>query len=170
MLLPKFQKLEQLVVLVKCFVAGLGLLCDPAFGGLGSYSIFCLCVSLLQHQAEDAATLEELLLKFFCFWGREFNSDALGVSLHNGGSFFVKSSRSSPDFRCSLVIEDPLDWHNNIGRPTYRWEGAIFVVVVSFLKKASRLRIARTILQRRRDAGENQLRRSTLVLNKAAKI
>lgn len=141
-LLARFALLEPLVVLVKCLVAGLGL-SDPARGGLGSYSVVCLCVAFLQHRAEQNVlapepSLASLLAAFLRLWGSQFNSASLGVSLHAGGSFFRKSTRGTADFQTALVLEDvskfslcmclnfssfsqPLDLANNVARATSRW-------------------------------------------------
>ncbi len=123
-ILPRFQDLEPLLFLVKCFVSGLDKLNDPSKGGLGSYSIFCLVVSFLQHNnelEELQGDLSRLFRGFMKFWGSIFNSAALGVSLHAGGSFFAKNERVSADFRTALVLEDPLDALNNVSRATHRW-------------------------------------------------
>jgi non-canonical poly(A) RNA polymerase PAPD5/7 len=110
-----------LIKVVKYYLNGFSQLCDPACGGLGSYSVFCLCVSFLQHRDPSASeSVSELLMAFFRFWGREFNSEELGVALLDGGSFFSKSSRSE-DFHGPLALEDPLDADNNVGRATRKW-------------------------------------------------
>ena len=119
--LAQFRHGEMLIKVVKFYLSGFPQLCDPACGGLGSYSVFCLAVSFLQHRdPSHAQSASELLLAFLHFWGREFNSDALGVSLLDGGSFFAKGGRGE-DFHGPLALEDPLDENNNVGRATHRW-------------------------------------------------
>ncbi len=112
---------DMLIRVVKYYLNGFPKLCDPSCGGLGSYSIFCLCVSFLQHQeAGPPVEAGQSCKAFFGFWGQSFNSDVLGVSLLNGGSFFAKKTHGE-DFHGPLTLEDPLDSTNNISRATHRW-------------------------------------------------
>ena len=55
--------------------------------------------------------LGTLLLEFFELYGRNFNYDAIGISIRGGGSYFLKRSRGwmKSDRPFMLCIEDPQD-------------------------------------------------------------
>ncbi|KAJ2905613.1 DNA polymerase sigma [Zalerion maritima] len=68
--------MQPLVLIIKHFLAMRGLN-EPVNGGIGGFSVICLVVSMLQHdasiQAGQPGQAGELLMKFFRLYGIEFN-------------------------------------------------------------------------------------------------
>ena len=120
---------------------------DPAIGGLGSLSAAILLISYLQHNPDRFKSLTLSLSSFFEFFGEQFNSNVLGISILHGGSFFVKASRGECFSSSVLAIEDPCDPHgNNVARATNQWR----TIRRSFALAASRLRQGRFVEDQRK--------------------
>jgi non-canonical poly(A) RNA polymerase PAPD5/7 len=115
--LGELPALRPLVLVVKSFLSQRSM--NEVFtGGLGSYSIVCLCISFLQQhpkirrgEIDPSKNLGVLVMEFFELYGVHFNYQDVGISLRDGGTYFNKSSRGWSDFRNSglLSIEDPAD-------------------------------------------------------------
>ena len=67
-----------------------------------------------------APVLGEMLLRFLKFYGSEFNSDLLGVSVRIGSWFAI--NRALAMFVDPVVIPDPVDETNNVGRNCFRFQ------------------------------------------------
>jgi non-canonical poly(A) RNA polymerase PAPD5/7 len=108
---------RQLIVVVKAFLSQRSM--NEVFtGGLGSYAVICLVISFLQvHpklrrcELDPEQNLGTLLIEFFELYGRNFNYDAVGVSIRQGGFYFDKDRRgwTRPGQRYLLSLEDPQD-------------------------------------------------------------
>ncbi|KZV85535.1 Nucleotidyltransferase, partial [Exidia glandulosa HHB12029] len=98
-------------------------------GGLGSYSTVCLLVNFLQMhpkirsgEIRPEENLGTLLIEFLELYGHLFNTENVGVSLRDGGSYFSKSSRGWVDSRQPflLSIEDPQDASNDVSKGSFQ--------------------------------------------------
>ena len=107
---------------------------DTFRGGVGSFLLQLLVVSNLQHPPAAAAArpandtravrgnLGVLLLHFFEVFGLHFNYRKVGISLTDGGSFYVKERRGwgRDDEPGSLSVENPLDPSQDVGEKAFR--------------------------------------------------
>ncbi|KAG8190973.1 hypothetical protein JTE90_010833 [Oedothorax gibbosus] len=115
--------LSKLVLVLKQFLLQRDLN-EVFMGGISSYSLILLTISFLQHLKNEPEkdNLGKLLIMFFELYGRHFNYTNTGISIKNGGAYFVKTDFNSlTDMnRISvLCIEDPLLPGNDIGRSSY---------------------------------------------------
>ncbi|KAK9479805.1 hypothetical protein V1514DRAFT_277761 [Lipomyces japonicus] len=119
--------LKELVLVVKYFLAKRDLNSVPD-GGLGGFAVICMAYSFLQMHPKVASNeikakdnLGVLLIQFFELYGKNFNYDAVGISVNDKGSYFDKNRDKLLQSRSkySLVIRDPNDATNNISRSTY---------------------------------------------------
>ena len=85
-------------------------------GGIGSFALFLLIVSFLQHHEgiRKGTSLSSLLVDFCELYGCEFNYYSAGICVLEGGSYFDKERRgwfngSQPHL---LSIQDPCDPDN----------------------------------------------------------
>ncbi|KAJ2498617.1 hypothetical protein GGH96_004173 [Coemansia sp. RSA 1972] len=97
-------------------------------GGMGSYAITLLVVSLLQMHPRirsgglDASkNLGVLLIEFFELYGKRFNYDTVCVSVRENGCYLNKRNKTffSPTQPYLLAIEDPCDTSNDVTKGTY---------------------------------------------------
>lgn len=110
-----FSQLSLLIRVVKYWLIGC-MMNDPFLGGLGSYGVTCLAICHIQHNYREGMSVAELVKSFFHFFSVLFNSDVVGISLLNGGSFFKKADRGFAFQDSALAVEDPVDITNNITR------------------------------------------------------
>lgn len=77
-----------LVSVIKQFLLLRGLNEVPT-GGLGGFSITCLVTSLLQHipHGHVQANVGDLLMDFFCLYGKHFDYEKVGVRMNPPGYF-----------------------------------------------------------------------------------
>jgi non-canonical poly(A) RNA polymerase PAPD5/7 len=66
-------------------------------GGLGSFGICAMVTSFLQMHPRiqlghigQMENLAILLIEFFDFYGKRFNYDKVGISIRDGGRYFIK--------------------------------------------------------------------------------
>lgn len=124
---PQSIALRALVLLTKLFLSQRSMN-EVYTGGLGSYSIVCLCISFLQMhpkiryaQIDPNKNLGVLVMEFFELYGWYFNYEEVGISLRDGGNYYSKRARGWVDGwggsnyggrgqgRGMLSIEDPAD-------------------------------------------------------------
>lgn len=115
--LAELPALRSLVLIIKSFLSQRSM--NEVFtGGLGSYSIVCLAISFLQMhpkirrgEIDPSKNLGVLVMEFFELYGRYFNYNEVGISLHDGGTYYNKAQRGWLDYRNPylLSIEDPGD-------------------------------------------------------------
>ncbi|XP_055929315.1 terminal nucleotidyltransferase 4A-like [Argiope bruennichi] len=116
--------LPKLVLVLKQFLLQRDLN-EVFMGGISSYSLILLTISFLQHlkHEPDKNNLGKLLIMFFELYGRHFNYRSTGISIKNGGAYFIKddflSSMTDGNRPSILCIEDPLLPGNDIGRSSY---------------------------------------------------
>ncbi|XP_054709824.1 terminal nucleotidyltransferase 4B-like isoform X2 [Uloborus diversus] len=116
--------LPKLVLVLKQFLLQRDLN-EVFMGGISSYSLILLTISFLQHIKcnGEGDNLGKLLIMFFELYGRHFNYHNTGISVKNGGAYFIKedflSSMSDGNRPSILCIEDPLLPGNDIGRSSY---------------------------------------------------
>ncbi|KZP01169.1 Nucleotidyltransferase [Calocera viscosa TUFC12733] len=117
-----------LVMVIKAFLLQRGLN-EPFSGGFGSYTVICMVVSFLQmhpkvrrREIDPKRNLGVLLLDFLELYGRLFNYSEVGISVRNGGSYFLREQRgwAGQDFRTGsrmqISVEDPVDANNDIAK------------------------------------------------------
>ncbi|KAF3104007.1 hypothetical protein TWF102_003387 [Orbilia oligospora] len=125
-----FPEMPKLALLLKQFLAIRGIN-EPFNGGLGSFSLICMIVSMLQlmpeassgnwHEGENVA-LGRALMEFLDLYGSKFNTETTGIKVREPG-YFKKSKRRdffNPGKPYLLAIEDPNDPTNNISKASYR--------------------------------------------------
>ncbi|KAJ1870568.1 hypothetical protein LPJ55_004565 [Coemansia sp. RSA 990] len=97
-------------------------------GGMGSYAITLLAVSLLQMHPriksgglDPSRNLGVLLIEFFELYGKRFNYDNVCVSVLDNGCYLDKRQKSFYNYTQSylLAIEDPCDTSNDVTKGTY---------------------------------------------------
>ncbi|KAJ2850427.1 hypothetical protein IWW36_001917 [Coemansia brasiliensis] len=97
-------------------------------GGMGSYAITLLAVSLLQMHPrirsgglDPSKNLGVLLIEFFELYGKRFNYDNVCVSVLDNGCYLDKRQKSFYNFTQTylLSIEDPCDTSNDVTKGTY---------------------------------------------------
>ncbi|KAL0571646.1 hypothetical protein V5O48_010319 [Marasmius crinis-equi] len=113
--LAKMDALRPLVLVLKSFLNQEGL-SDPATGGLGSYSLICMCISFLQlnpgkrsreciDSPMESGSLGILLTDFLMYYGAEFPYNDSYISVSEG-KLLPKSSvdwiKDSPELRISI--------------------------------------------------------------------
>lgn len=128
----KFSCLRHLVMPIKQFLA-FRKLNDVSVGGIGGYSIICTVVSFLSLHPRIASgmidpmkNLGPLLIEYFELYGKKFNFDRVALRMDPSRVCYVSKSQipelcnSGPrPVPHALVIEDPDDPSNNLGRSTY---------------------------------------------------
>jgi DNA polymerase sigma len=97
-------------------------------GGLGSYSVICLCISHIQMhpkvqrgEIDPSSNLGVLFLEFLELFGKNFGYDEVGISIRGRGSYFRKAARGWKEDRnpFRLSIEDPGEASNDISKGSY---------------------------------------------------
>lgn len=122
-MLGQYPEAKPLVIVVKYFLQQREMH-EPYHGGLGSFATTLLVISFLQHHPiyttrphERAVTgLGKLLVDFFRYYGCCFNYHRCGISLDNGGFYFVRKQQSVVDGgrpQNQVIIEDPGNKANN---------------------------------------------------------
>ncbi|GKY96529.1 hypothetical protein MPSEU_000612500 [Mayamaea pseudoterrestris] len=132
-MLQSLPPLRPLTICLKYFLASRELH-QPYTGGIGSYMLQLMIVSLLQHRARDAANfrrpciecLGSLLLEFFALYGQDFNFVTTGISVRHDGFYFPKGVQSKkevfwqPQRPFSCAIENPLETTMDVGQTSFR--------------------------------------------------
>ncbi|KAK7019515.1 hypothetical protein R3P38DRAFT_2631942 [Favolaschia claudopus] len=165
--------LRALVLLTKLFLSQRNMN-EVYTGGLGSYAIVCLVISFLQMHPkirmghiDPDRNLGVLVVDFFELYGRRFNYEEVGISLRDGGSYFVKRQRGwgwneswggGGRKGGMLSIEDPGDPTNDISSGSYNFQtvkknlaGAHEILTATIYMRSG-------ILQARRDGTAFSLR------------
>ena len=60
--------------------------------------------------------ISQLLIHFLEFYGSKFDEKKVGILVNRGGCYYPFNSISE----CPIVIKDPLNIENNVGKNTYR--------------------------------------------------
>lgn len=121
-----------LTLVLKHFL-GMRSLNEVFHGGLGSYSIMCLVISFLQNHPlvqsgliRAHENLGVLLIELFELYGRNFNAEEVGITVKQGGGYFLKEDRgwvneAKPHL---LAMEDPQNSDNDISKGSFAY-GAV---------------------------------------------
>lgn len=99
-------------------------------GGLSSYAVMCLVISFLQMHPliqggliRPHENLGVLLMEFFELYGRNFNSEVVGISVLQGGAYISKEDwgwvqEAKPHL---LSIADPQNTENDISKGSFAY-------------------------------------------------
>lgn len=121
--------LRELVLIVKQFLA-VRKLNEVHVGGLGGFSIICLCYSFLKlhprlstNDIDAQENIGCLLIEFFELYGYNFGYDKVALAFASETEPIYVSKSSNPDLMgrnpFSLAIQDPHDPSNNISRGSF---------------------------------------------------
>lgn len=91
---------------------------SPYQGGLSSYGVVIMIVAYMNFFSLQNAwvNISQLLMHFLEFYGSKFDENKVGILVNRGGSYYPFNSISE----CPIVIKDPLNIENNIGKNSYR--------------------------------------------------
>lgn len=126
--LDRYPEAKYIITVIKYFLKQRGLN-DTYSGGIGSFLLFCMVVSSLQHHAAhrqdrkyyNRYTLAHYLVHFFKLYGDEFNYEVVGISIKGEGSYFKKNSRNwyyqeKPGY---LSVECPQNLDVDLGKNSF---------------------------------------------------
>lgn len=127
----KYPCLPILLTLVKQFLAMRGLN-EVYQGGLGSFTLTCLIISLIQQlpsvvsgEVDPSTNLGVILLEFLELYGKRLKTNRVGIRVDDQNPcYFRKSELHPPPYpkpqdETLLVIQDPNALDNNISRSSY---------------------------------------------------
>ncbi|CUS07231.1 unnamed protein product, partial [Tuber aestivum] len=129
----QFPAMPILLTVIKQFLAMRGLN-EVYLGGLGSFSVTCLIVSMLQmHPGAASGGMDPrrhlgiMLLEFLELYGKNFNTETLGICVDSRKpSYFRKNDvfpviqrGATPPQTDLLCIQDPNNAENDISRSSY---------------------------------------------------
>lgn len=98
--------------------------CNDGLGILTIWnSVFCSRSLRVRREDQQGGLLSQKILRFLYFYGYTLNSDTIGLSVMNGGSFFNKEDHDFYDEKRSflLSIENPFDNELDVGKGSYRY-------------------------------------------------
>lgn len=153
--LEHFPALRPLILIVKSYLNQRGMN-EVYKGGLGSYSIICMAISFLQMhpkvrlgEIDPSENLGVLLVEFFELYGFFFNYNHIGISINNGGSYFLKLQKGWYDMSKPwlLSIVDPTDDTNDVSRGSFQMlrlrqtlAGAALILTTRLLEVSEQIR------------------------------
>lgn len=144
-----------LVLLVKHYLSIRGLN-EPYSGGLGSFSVTCLVISLLQllpsvrsGRIDPRLHLGVMLLEFLELYGKNFNTEIVGIRVdEDAPGYFLKKdlfdTQDRPTKSYQLVIQDPNNPINDVSRSSH----AIRLILSCFSDAYDELVAQMTLLDR----------------------
>jgi non-canonical poly(A) RNA polymerase PAPD5/7 len=99
--LERYPEAKYIIFVVKYFLKQRGLN-DTYSGGIGSFLLFCMVISALQHHPAHRQdrkyysryTLAHYLVAFFKLYGEDFNYEMVGISIKGEGRYFQKASKN----------------------------------------------------------------------------
>lgn len=115
--IKEYVHLKELTLCIKKLLSCKGLN-SPYQGGLSSYAVVIMIVAYMNFFSIQNAwvNISQLLMHFFDFYGNKFDENKVGILVSRGGWFYPFNSLSD----WPIVIKDPLNIENNIGKNTYR--------------------------------------------------
>lgn len=126
--LGKYPEVKYLVCVLKYFLKQRALN-ETYNGGVGSFLLFSLVVSSVQHHPSrrsdsgnyERYSLAHYLLHFFKLYGDLFNFERVGISLRKQGYYFDKRAKGwiLSERNCLLSVECPQNKDNDLGRNSY---------------------------------------------------
>jgi non-canonical poly(A) RNA polymerase PAPD5/7 len=145
-IIEEYPFIRPIIILLKYFLRQRNL--NETFtGGISSYLLFNLVYAYIQFISKDKNEIKSLndvdeedndsnaseekdknildnlssfLLGFLKFYGYEFNYQELGISIRDGGEFYMKSKRNYP-YNENLSVENFQDISLDIGRAVYKF-------------------------------------------------
>lgn len=127
----KYACLPILLTLVKQFLAMRGLN-EVYQGGVGSFTLTCLIISLIQQlpsvasgEVDPSTNLGVILLEFLELYGKRFKTTRIGIRVdEQNPGYFKKAELQPPPYAKAqdetlLVIQDPNVLDNNISRSSF---------------------------------------------------
>ncbi|TGZ85433.1 hypothetical protein EX30DRAFT_326516 [Ascodesmis nigricans] len=129
----KYPAMPVIVTIIKHFIAMRGLN-EVYIGGIGSFSITCMVVSLLQllpsvqsGKLDPSLHLGLILMEFFDLYGKRFDTRNVGIRVSDPPGYFRKRDVFSTDSQPKsqqqmylLSIQDPNNASNDISRASYQ--------------------------------------------------
>ena len=100
-------------------------------GGISSFLLFNLVYAYVSYFLKTTnletkyITLSHLLTGFFNFYGFDFDYKELGISIRNGGYFFLKSAGHLFNKNDQLCVENYQDPNHDIGKSCYNYSRTI---------------------------------------------
>ncbi|CAI2371144.1 unnamed protein product [Moneuplotes crassus] len=121
-----YPELKYLLLIIKAFLKTRDLN-ETFHGGMSSFVCTLLIISYLQEIKKEkqnhSLLLSEHLLNFFHLYGVRFNYNELGISIRNGGSYFLRQSRgwlaTNRSKAVTLCVENPQDTTVDLGKGVY---------------------------------------------------
>ena len=126
--LDRYPEAKYIICVIKYFLKQRGLN-DTYSGGIGSFLLFCMVISSLQHHPAHKGdrkyysrySLAHYLVHFFRLYGDDFNYETVGISIKGEGSYFKKKSRNWAynDKPGSIAVECPQNPDTDLGRGSH---------------------------------------------------
>lgn len=121
-----YPELKYLLVIIKAFLKTRDLN-ETFHGGMSSFVLTLLIISYLQESRKDpkneASLLSEHLINFFHLYGVRFNYNELGISIRNGGTYFLREGRDwlamNRNKSVTLCVENPQDPTIDLGKAVF---------------------------------------------------
>ena len=120
-----YPEIKYLLVIVKAFLKARELN-ETFYGGMSSFICTILIISYLQEikkeNNNEDLLLSQHLLNFFYLYGVKFNYNELGISIRNGGTYFLRSTKgweSQNNNKVTLWVENPQDPSVDLGKGVY---------------------------------------------------
>ena len=133
--LKRFKPLRPLLMVLKLFLKQRNM-SSPFTGGIGGYTLLNMAVAHLMANGEGVKCHGYLLLRFFEFYGEEFDYANSAVSVNNGGVIDKSFQWFNPGKPNLLAVEDPQQAGNDIGKNSFKMPD----IAREFKKAAERLR------------------------------
>ncbi|KAF2076554.1 hypothetical protein CYY_002168 [Polysphondylium violaceum] len=134
-LLKKYKSMKTLLMVLKYFLYQNNLN-ETYSGGIGSYALALMVVSFIQlryvphnlrtnqsnskqregiKDASEDTDYGAMLVEFLELYGRSFNYSLYGISLENGGFYYIKDEQ----WGTNLTLIDPHDRENDVGKNSF---------------------------------------------------
>ncbi|CEM30525.1 unnamed protein product [Vitrella brassicaformis CCMP3155] len=126
--LKEYPVLRPMLLLLKLFLQQRNL-AETYRGGVGSYLLFGMVLSFLQHHPATSSknrykttSLGHYLYDFMKLYGNDLRYDVVGISVEGRGRYFNKRQRGFlyADRRDLLAFESPLDPDTDLGRNAFQ--------------------------------------------------
>lgn len=121
-----YPELKYLLIIIKAFLKSRDLN-ETFHGGMSSFVCTLLIISYLQETKKEKKNenllLSEHLLNFFHLYGVRFNYNELGISIRNGGTYFLREERdwlaANRNKSVTLCVENPQDPTVDLGKGAF---------------------------------------------------
>lgn len=125
-ILADFPFLRPLIYLLKYFLRQRKLN-ESYTGGVSSFLLFNLLFSFIQYLFKDdipieKLTLGDILVRFFQFYRYEFNYIELGISIRDGGKYYLKEEKFSSSSKSCISVENFMDPGQDVGHNSHNFK------------------------------------------------